>query len=162
VSCEITSSSAHRWNDAEAAAVITAFGNFQISEMFRRELDALRRHQVEERRMRLWQILMHRRHHFGHRMWAGHGQHLWMHIQDHVLTIGILLRAETAGDDHLAVFSKRFADRIERFLHGRIDEAAGIDDHQIGAGVGLRGFITFSTQLREYLFGIDQRLGAAE
>ena len=58
---------------------------------------------------------------------AGDGEHLRMRVLDHVA-----LGAETAGDDHLAVFRERFADRIERFLDGGIDEAAGVDDDEVG------------------------------
>ena len=36
-------------NDAEGAAVVAAFGNLQIGIVPRRQLDALRRHQVEMR-----------------------------------------------------------------------------------------------------------------
>ena len=46
--------------------------------------------------------------------------------------------AQTAGDDDLAVLGQRLADGIERFGHCIIDEAAGVDDDQVGAFV-LRG-----------------------
>jgi hypothetical protein len=48
------------------------------------------------------------------------------------LRITSSLRPQAAGDDHLAVFGQRFADGVERLLDGGVDEAAGIDDHQIG------------------------------
>ena len=46
------------------------------------------------------------------------------------------LGAEAAGDDDLAVLGERLADRVERFGDRGVDEAAGVDDHQVGAGVG--------------------------
>ena len=148
---------AHRWNDAEGAAMIAAFGNLQVRIVFRRQLDALRRHQVGERVMRFRQMRMHRRHHFLHRMRAGHRQHLRMRRAHH-----IAFGAQAAGDDHATVRGQRLADRIKRFLHRRVDEAAGIDHHQIGAFVGWRDAISFGTQLGQYLFGVDQRFRAAQ
>ena len=46
--------------------------------------------------------------------------------------------------------------------HGGVDEAAGVDDHQIGAVVRFCGLVTFSAELGQDLFGIDQRFRAAE
>ena len=70
--------------------------------------------------------------------------------------------AEAAGDDHLAVSRQRLADRVERFVHRAVDEAAGVDDDQVGALVGADDVIALGAQLREDALGIDQRLGAAE
>jgi hypothetical protein len=153
---------AHRRDDAEAAAVVAAFGNLQIGVVLRRQLDALRRHQVDERLVRLRQVQVDRVHHFGHRVRAGHGQHLRVHLGDDVVAGRILLGAEAAGDDDLAVFGQRLADGVERFLHGGVDEAAGVDDDEVGAVIGLGGLVAFRAQLGQDLFGVDQRLRAAE
>ena len=75
----------------------------------------------------LRQVRVHRAHHFVGGVRAGDGQHARMGFPD-----DIALGAEAAGDDHLAVFGQRFADRIERFLDRGVDEAAGVDDDQIG------------------------------
>ena len=40
---------AHRWNDAKAAPVVTALRNLEIGVVTRRQLDAARRQQVDER-----------------------------------------------------------------------------------------------------------------
>ncbi len=48
------------------------------------------------------------------------------------LTDDIALGAETAGHDHLAVLVERLADRGERFVDRLVDEAAGVDDDEIG------------------------------
>jgi hypothetical protein len=34
---------------------------------------------------------------------------------------------------------QRLTDRVERFLHRGVDEAAGVDDDEVGAVVRLRG-----------------------
>ena len=73
-----------------------------------------------------------------------------------------LLGAEAAGDDDLAVFGQRLADRVERFLHRRIDEAAGVHDDEVGTRVGRGRSVALGAQLREDAFGIDQRLGTAQ
>ena len=153
---------AHRRDDAETATVVAAFGNLQVSIVPRRQLDALRRHQVDERRMRLRQMQVDRIHDFGQGMGAGHGEYFRMDFLDDVVAVGILLRAQAAGDDHLAVFMQRFTDGVERLLHRGVDEAAGIDDHQVGAVIRFCGVVAFGAQLGQDLFGIDQRLRTTE
>jgi hypothetical protein len=54
-----------------------------------------------------------------------------------------LLGAEAAGHDHPAVLRQGFADRGERFLDRCVDEAAGVDDDQIGALIRRRDGISF-------------------
>ena len=71
------------------------------------------------------------------------------------------LCAEAAGDDHLAVFRQRLADRIERFVDRRIDEAAGVDDHEIRGLVARGHLIAFGAQAGQDALRVDQRLGAA-
>ena len=123
---------AHRRDDAEGAAVVAAFGDLQVRVVPRRELDALRRHQVDERIVRL-----------------AAGARAPRCITSSVAcgpvtasTCGcvslhdVALGAEAAGDDHLAVLGERLADRVERFLDGGVDEAAGVDDDEVGAVVG--------------------------
>ena len=50
---------AHRRNDAERAAVIAALADLEIRVMARRELDPLRRHEIDERIVRLRQCAVH-------------------------------------------------------------------------------------------------------
>jgi hypothetical protein len=66
-----------------------------------------------------------------------------------------VLRAETPRDDHLAVLGERLADRAERLLDRRVDEAAGVDDDEVRAGVAGRGRVALRAQAREDLLGID-------
>ena len=90
-------------------------------------------------------------------MRAGDRQHLGVRLLD-----DIALGAETASDDDLAVLGERFTDGVERFFNRTIDKAAGVDHHQIGVLVRRRDRVAFRAQLREYAFGIDQGLGAAQ
>ena len=145
-------------DDAEGAAVITAFRNFQIGIVARGELDASSRHQVHERIVRLGQVLVDVVHHLAGGVWAGHGQHRGVHVGDH---LAVVARAQTAGDDHLAVFVQRLADGVQRFGHGRINKATGVDHHQVGAIVAGGDFIAFGAQSGEDVFRVNQRLGTA-
>ena len=43
--------------------------------------------------------------------------------------------ADAAGDDHPAVLGDRLADRGEALFLGRIEEAAGIDQHDVGVPI---------------------------
>jgi hypothetical protein len=106
--------------------VIAAFGDFQIGVVFGRELDALWRHQVDERIVRLRQVRVHGFQHCIGGVRSGDREHPRMRLPDDVA-----LGAEAAGDDDLAVLVQRFADRLKRFPDRRIDEPAGVDDHQV-------------------------------
>jgi hypothetical protein len=72
------------------------------------------------------------------------------------------LRAEAAGDDHLAVFGQRLADGLERLVDRGIDEAAGIHHDEVGGAIAGRDLIPFGAQAREDTFGIDQGFGASQ
>jgi hypothetical protein len=87
----------------------------------RREADALRRHEVDERIVLGRQVFVHRAHHFFIRVWAGHFEHLGMALED-----ALGARAQAAGHDDLAVVFQRLADGVERFVDGGVDEAAGV------------------------------------
>ncbi len=110
--------------------MVAALADFQISVVPRRQLDSLGRDQIHVGIVRLRQMLVHRLHHAFGVVRPGDGEHRGMHPGDHAL-----LRAEATRDDHSAVLGERFADRVERFLDRRIDEAAGVDDHQVGVVV---------------------------
>jgi hypothetical protein len=97
---------------------------------------------------------MHRLHYPWRIVRAGNGEHRRVPALDQVV-----LDAEAAGDDHFAILGERLADRLERFLHRGVDEAAGVDDDEVGAGVVLGGLVALGAQLREDALGVDQRLG---
>ena len=144
-------------DDAERAAVVAAFGNLQIRVVAWREVQALRRHEVEIRIVQRRHRLVHRADHLLILMRAGDGEYAGMSGTD-----ARLLDAETAGDDHAAVLGHRFADGLEAFSLGEVEKAAGVDDHDIGAVVVGRDLVALGAQLREDALGIDQGLGAAE
>jgi hypothetical protein len=79
-----------------------------------------------------------------------------MHLRHHAF-----LRAEAAGDDHLAVLGQRLADRVERFLDRRVDEAAGVDDDEVRVVVRRGRDVALRTQLREDALGIYKGLRTA-
>ena len=139
--------------------MIAAFADLEIRVVLRRELDALRRDEIGERIVRPRQVRVHGGHHLGGRVRSGDREHVRMRVADERAAV---LGAEAAGDDHLAVFGERFADRVERFGDGGVDEAAGVDDDEIGAFVGRRDRVALGAQLRDDLLGIDERLRAAE
>jgi hypothetical protein len=76
----LTQVAAQRRDDAEGAAVVAAFGNLQVGVVPRRQLDALRRHQVDEGVVRLGQVLVHLLHDLLGGVRAGDGEHLRVHI----------------------------------------------------------------------------------
>jgi hypothetical protein len=149
---------AHRGDDAEAALVVAALGNLQVRVMPRRQLDALRRHQVQERVVRRRQVLVHRRHHLLVALRPCGLQHLRVLRADEI-GFG---RAQAAGDDDLAVLRHRLADGVQRFMDGGIDEAAGVHHHEVGVLVGRRDLVTLDLELGQDALGIHQRLGTAE
>ena len=57
---------------------------------------------------------------------------------------------------------QRLADGIERFGHGFVNEAAGIDHDQVGAFVLVGDLVALGAQLRDDALGIDECLGAAQ
>jgi hypothetical protein len=72
-----------------------------------------------------------------------------------------LLDPQTPGHDHLAVLGERLADGAERFLDRGVDETAGVDDDEIGAGIAWRGGVALGAQLREDALRVDQCLRTA-
>ena len=88
---------------------------------------------------------------------AGDGEHVGMLVADHVG-----LGAEAAGDDDAAVLGHGVADRLQRLVARRIQEAAGVDDDQVGAVMLAGDLVAFGAQPCDDALGIDQRLGAPE
>ena len=157
---------AHAGDDAEGTAVVAPFADLQIRIVTGRELDARHAtrlwHQVQEGVVRLGHMQVHRVHHFLRGMRAGDGQHAGMHLAHQVAAALAFAGTQTSGDDDLAILGQRLADGVQAFPHRVVDEATGVDDHQIGTGEGLGGLVTLGAELREDEFGIGQRLGAAQ
>ncbi len=73
-----------------------------------------------------------------------------------------MLGAHAAGDDDLAIFSRRRADGRERFDLGAIEKAASVHDDGGRAIMRSGEFIALRPQAVEDLLTVDKRLGAAE
>jgi hypothetical protein len=148
---------AHRRDDAERAAMVAAFGNLEVRVVRRRQFYARAGNEVGIGIVRLRQVLMDRAHDGGGVVRTGDGEHRRVRLPNHAV-----LGAQASGDHHLAVLGERLADRIERLLDRGVDEAAGIDDDQVGAGVARGSGVALGAQLREDALGVDQRLGTTE
>jgi hypothetical protein len=72
------------------------------------------------------------------------------------------LGAHAAGDDDLAVLRHGFADGAQRLRLGAVEEAAGVDDDDVGAVVLAGEFVTFGPQARDDALGIHQGLRASQ
>jgi hypothetical protein len=73
----------------------------------------------------------------------------------------IFFKTQAPRNDDLAILSERFADGAEGFLDRGVDEAAGVDDDEVGAGVVGRGDVTLGPELGEDSFGIYECFRAA-
>ena len=112
--------------------------------MPRRQLDAFRRHQVEERIVLRRHRAMHGLDHALVLLRAGDRQHLRVGGRN-----ALRLRAHAAGDDDLAVFLQRAADGCKRLRLGAVEKAAGVDDDDVRAGVFARELIALRAQPRD-------------
>ena len=125
--------------------------------MARRQLHALRRHEIDERIVRGRRGFVHRLHDALVGLRPGDREHVGERGAD---LLG--LRAHAAGDDHLAVLAQRRADGLQRLALGGIEEAAGVHDDRVGARMRLGEFVPLRPQARDDALGIHERLGAAE
>ena len=136
--------------------MVTAFGNLEVGVVLGRDAHALGRHQIGIWVMRHRQMVMHHRHDLFQRMRTSDGQHIGMRgLHD------TFARTQATRDDDLAVFTQGLADGIQRFLHGRVNEAAGIHHDQISVGIITHDLIALGTQARENAFTINRGFGAA-
>jgi len=144
-------------DDAEGAPVVAALRDLQIGVMARRELHALRGHQVEEWIVRGGGRLMHGADDAFVILRAGDRKKVGIGAAD---LAG--LRAHAASDDDTAVFGHGGPDGRKRFGLSAIEKAAGVDDNGVRAGVTAGELVALGPQLRENALGIDERLGTAE
>jgi len=84
---------------------------------------------------------------------AGNGKNRRMRFLDYAFFC-----PEASGDDDAPVLGQRLADGVERLGDRGVDEAAGVDDDEVGAGVVGRGGVALGAQLREDALGVDERL----
>jgi hypothetical protein len=73
----------------------------------------------------------------------------------------VFFETQASRDDDLAILGERFADGAEGFLDRGVDEAAGVDDDEVGAGIVRRGEITLCPELGKDSFGIYECFRAA-
>ena len=144
-------------DDAEGAAVVAALGDLHIAVMARRQLQARLGHEVDERRGDRRRGLVDRGDDLLILLRAGDREHLREALADHV---GFL--AHAAGDDDAAVLGDGFADRLEALVLGAVEEAAGVDQHHVRAGIIGRHVVAVGAQLGHDPLAVDQGLGTAE
>ena len=107
--------------------------------------------------MRFGQMLMHRFHHARGIVRPGDREHRRVRFPDQ-----IGFETQATRDDDLAVLGQRLADGAQRLLDRRVDEAAGVDDDEVGAGVVGRGDVALGPELGEDPFRVYKCLGTAE
>ena len=137
--------------------MIAALGDLQVRVVARRELHALRRHEIDERIVWRWNRFVHGRDDGLVLMRPRDREHVRMRVADDVR-----LGTEAAGDDDAAVLGERLADRVERLGARAVEKPARIDDDDVGAGVVRGRLVTLGAQLAQDSLGIDERLRAAE
>ena len=115
------------------------------------------RNQIDKRIVRPGQVRVHGLHYAVGIVWAGDRQHGGMRV-----FYDVAFGPQAAGDDDLAVLGERFADRVQRFLDRGVDEAASVDDDEVGAGVVGRGEVALGPQLGEDALRVYKCLGTAE
>jgi hypothetical protein len=72
------------------------------------------------------------------------------------------LGTEATGNNDLPVGLNSFADCLKAFVARAVEEAAGVDQHEVGAGIVGRNLVAFGAQARDDTFGIHEGLRAAE
>ncbi len=157
-------------DDAERAAVVAALRDFQVAVVTRRELQlgvldraaplrkqVLRADEVEIGRPRHRRGRVDRAYDLLVLMRARHREHAGEARAD-----GVGLLAHAARDDHAAVLRDRLADRLQAFFLGGVEEAAGVDQHHVGALVIGRHRIALGAQAGQDALAVDQVLRTAE
>ncbi|KXA00202.1 hypothetical protein HMPREF0208_01095 [Citrobacter koseri] len=138
--------------------MVAAFRNLQVGVVTRGQLNALFRHQAQERVvLRFWYVMVNVFQNLLIAMRPGDFQHFRVYFTDL-----IDFRAQAAGDDHLAIFSQRFTNRFQRLLYGTVDKATGIDDHHVGVVIARYDVIAFGTQFSQDSLRINQVFRAAQ
>ena len=87
----------------------------------------------------------------------GDGEHVREALADDVRLI-----AHAAGDDHAAVLGDGLADRFQALFLGGIEEAAGVDQHDVRARIIGGHLVSVGAQLGDDPLAVDQSLGTAK
>ena len=88
-------------------------------------------------------------------------------LRNRLLQIASVLLHHATGDDQpfdaLVLALGNFEDRVDRLLFRSVDEAAGVDDHDIGLVEIVRDRdVRLLAELSQHDLGIDEILGASE
>ena len=94
---------------------------------------------------------MHRRDHFLILLRPGDREHVREALADDLRLI-----AHAAGDDHAAVLGNRLADRFQALFLGGIEEAAGVDQHDVRARIIGGHLVSVGAQLGDDPLAVDQ------
>jgi hypothetical protein len=70
--------------------------------------------------------------------------------------------AHAAGDDDAAILRNRLSDRLQALFLGGIEEAAGVDQHDVGPCIVRGHGVAVGTELGQDALAVDQILGTAE
>jgi len=123
----------------------------------RGELEPAFRDQVNEWPLRRGRCLVHRFDNLFILMRAGDREDVGETRAD-----DLRLVAHAAGDDDAAILRHRLADRLQAFLLRAVEEAAGVDEHDVGARIIGRQAIAVGTQFGQNPFAVDECLRTAE
>ena len=74
----------------------------------------------------------------------------------------ILFCAQATCDDDFAVFRQGFADGVQRFCLGGVEETACVYDHGFGACVIGADCVTFGAEAGQDAFAVDQSFGTTK
>ena len=162
---------AHLRNRAERAQPVAAFGDLQKGEVPRRDPQPVaivqrpRRGRLKHRPL-LVQPADQPIGHLGHLL-AAEDAHQVVDLGQRLQQLFLLALGQAAGDDHaadvpLALQLEHLVDRGVRLVAGPLDEAAGVDDDEIGAGRLADQLVAVELQQAEHPLAVDQILGAAE
>ena len=103
------------------------------------------------------QPLVHQRHHLLVGVRTRDAENLRVALADLLRT-----HAQAAGDDDPAVGVQRLTDGLQRLLHRRVDETAGVDDDQLRLVIAGHQPVSLRAQLGEDALRVHQVLGTAE
>ena len=162
---------AHAGDGAEGAQAIAAFGDLQVGIVPRRDPQARRVFERADRRRAKQAALLET---LSQGAVDDLGDFFAAENADDVIDLGNLLEevlllafGQAAGHDHrphapLLLERQHLANDAERFLPGRLDETAGVDNNHVGAvRVGSK-CVPVLGQPAEHALRIDQVLGAAQ
>ena len=162
---------AHVGNRAEGAKPVAPFGDLEVGEVPRRDAQpgaiVLGLHGRGSKKRALFAQA-------AQKAIGNLGDLFAAEDADHLVNLGKLLQQhvllpfrQAAGDDHaahaaVALALEHFLDDRTGFLPGRVDEPAGVHDHQVGVLPLRHQREPILRQEPEHPLGIDQVLGAAQ